>query len=138
MLHVVFQKVLLETVVFGLLTDQGVLRVRNGALDVLLNGGCSGDGFVEDLPNKLAKVESLLGGVWCIVVLCLANGLGNACVLFVLVANMAAAEGKQAPRPGLARDAIVGPIRIREANKLEAVVQAPPPNVKRKSMVPWR
>jgi hypothetical protein len=39
------------------------MRVSDGAFVVLPYGGCSGDGFVEDLPHEMAKVESLLGGV---------------------------------------------------------------------------
>jgi hypothetical protein len=37
-------------------------------LVVLPNSGCSGDGLFDDLLHKLAEVESLLGGVYCIVV----------------------------------------------------------------------
>jgi hypothetical protein len=95
MFDVVFNKVALEADVFGLLTDQGVLRVSNGALVVLPHGVCSGDGVFEDFPHKLAKEESLLGGVCCIVVLSLASGLGHVGMLFGLVADMASAEGKQ-------------------------------------------
>jgi hypothetical protein len=40
-------------------------------------GGCS----AENLPHKLAKVESRLGGVFCRVLLCLSNGLGDACLV---------------------------------------------------------
>jgi hypothetical protein len=43
------------------------LGVRDDALIVLPNGGCCGDGGVEDLPHKLAEVESLLGGVFAAV-----------------------------------------------------------------------
>jgi hypothetical protein len=39
------------------------MGVCDGALIVLPYGGCSSDGFVEDLPHKLATVESLLGGL---------------------------------------------------------------------------
>jgi hypothetical protein len=39
------------------------LGVRNGALVVLPDGGGVGDGGIEDLPHRLAEVESLLGGV---------------------------------------------------------------------------
>jgi hypothetical protein len=60
MFHVGLKEVPLEADVFCLLVDQGVLRVSNCDLLVLLDGGCSVDGFVEDLPHKLAKVESLL------------------------------------------------------------------------------
>jgi hypothetical protein len=70
-------------------------------------------------------VESLLGGVYCIVVLCLASGLGDACMLFGVVVERASVEGKQVARPGLARVVVVGQVRIREASKLEAVVRAP-------------
>jgi hypothetical protein len=38
LLHVVFEKVPLHTDVLGLLAEQGVLGVRNGALVVLTNG----------------------------------------------------------------------------------------------------
>jgi hypothetical protein len=49
--------------VFGLLTYRSILGVRNGALVVFLDGGGVDDGVIEDLPHKLAEVESLLGGV---------------------------------------------------------------------------
>jgi hypothetical protein len=82
-------------------------------LVVFPDGGCSVDGFVEDLPHKLAIVESLLGGVYSRVVLCLASGLGDASLLLSLVADMASVECKQVARRGLARNVVVGPIRIR-------------------------
>jgi hypothetical protein len=66
--------------VFGLLANQGVLGVRDGALVVLLDGGGSGDGGVEDPPNKLADVDFLLGGV----LFSLASGLSDACMLLGL------------------------------------------------------
>jgi hypothetical protein len=72
----------LEADVFGLLADQGVLRASYGALVVLLHGGCSGDGFVEDLPHKLAKVESLLCGVRCRV-----DWATQVCCLVLLIWN---------------------------------------------------
>jgi hypothetical protein len=40
----------LQTVVLGLLADQGVPGVRNGALVVLQDGGGFDDGGVKDLP----------------------------------------------------------------------------------------
>jgi hypothetical protein len=39
LLHVVFEEVPLQTDVFSLLADQGILQVRDGALVVLLDGG---------------------------------------------------------------------------------------------------
>jgi hypothetical protein len=63
LLHVVLEEVPLQTDVFSLLADQGILGVRDDALVVLPYGGGFGDGGVEDLPHKLAEVESLLGGV---------------------------------------------------------------------------
>jgi hypothetical protein len=51
MFHEVFQEVPLETDVFGVLADQCVLGVSDSALVVLLYGGGSGDGEVEDLPH---------------------------------------------------------------------------------------
>jgi hypothetical protein len=62
MFHVVLKKVQLQTNVFGLLADQGILGVRDGALIVLPYGGGSYDEGVEDLPHKSVEVESLLGG----------------------------------------------------------------------------
>jgi hypothetical protein len=73
MFHVVLKEVPLYTDMFGVLADQGVLGVCDCALAVLPYGGCSGDGFVEDLPHKLAEVESLLGGVCRKIVLRLAG-----------------------------------------------------------------
>jgi hypothetical protein len=46
----VLEEVPFETDVLGLLVDQGVLGVRNGALVVLPDGGGFGDGGVKDLP----------------------------------------------------------------------------------------
>ena len=63
LLHVVLEEVPLHTDVFSLLADQGIPRVRDGALFVLPDGGGFGDGSVEDLPHMLPEVESLLGGV---------------------------------------------------------------------------
>ena len=63
LLHMVLEEVPFQTDVFGLLADQGVLGVRDGALVVLPDGGGFGDGGVEDLPHKLPAVESLLGGI---------------------------------------------------------------------------
>ena len=82
----------------GLLVDQGILGVRNGALVVLLDGGGSGDGGVEDLPHKLPEVESLLGGVSRIVVLGFTSGLGHTSLLFGLVADGSASEGENLAR----------------------------------------
>jgi hypothetical protein len=48
---VVLEEVPLQTDVFSLLADQCILRVRDGALVVLPNGGGFGDGGVEDLPH---------------------------------------------------------------------------------------
>jgi hypothetical protein len=63
MFLVVLKEVPFHTDVFGLLAYQGVLGVCVCALVVLPNGGCSSDGFAEDLLHKVAEVEFLLGGV---------------------------------------------------------------------------
>jgi hypothetical protein len=84
--------------VFGLLADQGILGVRDGTLVVLPDGGCSGDGGVEDLPHTLAKVESLFGGVCRRIVINLPSGLGDASLLRGLVVDNTAAEGEQVAR----------------------------------------
>jgi hypothetical protein len=98
MFHVVLKEVPLHTDVFGLLGDQGILGVRDGALVFPQDGGCSGDGSVEDIPHKLAEVESLLiGGVYR-VVFRLASELSDTYVLLGLVADMTATECKQVPR----------------------------------------
>jgi hypothetical protein len=95
---VVFEEVPLQTDVFGLLVDQGILGVRNGALVALQDGGGFGDGGVEDLPHKLAEVESLLGGVNRRVVLGLTRGVGHTSVLFALVADGPASESEEIAR----------------------------------------
>jgi hypothetical protein len=77
LLHVVLEEVPLHVDVFSLLDDQGIIGVRDGALIVLLDNGGFGDGGVEDLPHKLAEVESLLGGVSCSVVLGFTSGMGH-------------------------------------------------------------
>jgi hypothetical protein len=58
------------------------MGVRDGALVVLPYGGGFGDGGVEDLPHKLAEVESFLGGVNRRVVLGSTSGLGHTSHLF--------------------------------------------------------
>jgi hypothetical protein len=98
MLRVVLEEVPLHTVLFSLLADQGILRVRDGALVVLLDGGGFGDGGVEDLPYDLAVVESLLGGVCRRVVLGFTSGLGHASMLFGLVAYGSASDGEEIAR----------------------------------------
>jgi hypothetical protein len=55
-------------------------------------GSSPGDGGVEYLPHELAEEYSLLGGVFCKVVLRLACGLLDACLLLGLVVGMASAE----------------------------------------------
>jgi hypothetical protein len=63
MFNMILKEVPLQTVVFSLLDYQGIFGVRDVALLVLRGGGGVGDGSVEDLPHKLAEVESLLDGV---------------------------------------------------------------------------
>jgi hypothetical protein len=126
MFHVVLKEVPLHADVLGLLGDQGIPKVSDGALAVLPYGGCSAIGFVEDHPHELAKVESLLGGVCCIVVLGLAGGLSDASLLLRLVALKALAECKQVARTGLAHTVVIGLVGIREANKMEVVIGSPP------------
>jgi hypothetical protein len=82
LLHMVLEEVPLETDVLGLLADQGILGVRDGALNVLPDGGGFGEGGFENLSHKLAEVESLLGGVSHIVVLGFTSGLGHTSMLF--------------------------------------------------------
>jgi hypothetical protein len=50
MFLVVLIKVPFHADLFGLLTEQCLLRVSDRALIVLPNDGCSVDRFVEDLP----------------------------------------------------------------------------------------
>jgi hypothetical protein len=91
---VVFQEVPLHADVFGFLANQGVLGVSDSALIVFPYGGSSGDGGVKDLPHE-TEVESLLGGMCYTVVLRLAGGLRNACMLLRLVTDTPAAECEQ-------------------------------------------
>jgi hypothetical protein len=102
MLHVVLEEVTLQTHVFSLLANQGIMGLRDGALVVLLYGGGFGDGRIEDLPHKLAEVESLLGGVSRRVVLGFTSGLGHTSLLFGLVADGPASESEEIARTGLA------------------------------------
>jgi hypothetical protein len=137
-LHVVVEEVPLHVDVFSLLVDQGIMGVRDGALVVIPDGGSLGDGDVEDLPHKLAEVESLLGGVNRRVVLGFASGLGHTILLFGLVVDGPASDSEEVARTGLAGAADVYPASVGKACKLEAVVHAlPPPNVKRMLMVLW-
>jgi hypothetical protein len=62
-------------------------------LVVLRDGGGFGDGGVEDLPHKLAEVESRLGGVNRREVFGFTSGLGHTSLLFGLVADGPACEG---------------------------------------------
>jgi hypothetical protein len=78
------------------------LGVRDGALVVFPYGGGFGDGGVEDLPHKLAEVESLLGGGNRRVVLGLASGLVHtSSLLFGLVAVGPASEDEDIARTRL-------------------------------------
>jgi hypothetical protein len=95
-LYVVIKEVL------GLLGDQGILGIRNGALVVLSDGGVSGDGGVVASSHKLAEVESLLGGVSRRVVLGFTCGLGHASLMFGLVAVGPASASEEIARTGLA------------------------------------
>jgi hypothetical protein len=70
------------------------MGARNGALVILPDGGGFGDGGAEDLPHKLPEVESLLGGISRRVVLGFTRGLGHTGMLFGLVADGPASEGK--------------------------------------------
>jgi hypothetical protein len=98
MFHVVLEEVPLHADVLDLLSNQGILGIRDGTLVVLSYRVCSSDGGVEDLPHKLAKLESLLGGVCRRVVLRLIGGLGDTCTLLGLVADGTAAKCKQVAR----------------------------------------
>jgi hypothetical protein len=91
------------------------LRISDCALVVLSDDGRSEDGFGEDLPHMLAEVETLLGGVCCKVVLCLARGMGVESMLLRLV-DMTSTECKQVARTGLARTAFVSPINVVRIN----------------------
>jgi hypothetical protein len=84
----------------------------------------------------LPEMESLLGGIRRKVVLGFARGLGHTCILFGLVGDGPASEGEEIARTGLAGAVVVGPISVGKACELETVVRAPPPNVRRVSMVP--
>jgi len=71
-------------------------------------------------------VESLLGGVSRRVVLGFTRGLSHTSLLFGLVTDWPASEGKEIAGARLAGAAVVGPISVGKACELEAVVQAPP------------
>jgi hypothetical protein len=112
---VVFEEVLLQTDVFGLLADQGILGVRSGALVVLFDGGGFGNEGVEDLSHKLPEVESLLGGVSRRVVLGFTSGLGHTNMLFGLVTDGPASEGEDIALTRLAGAAVVCAISVGKA-----------------------
>jgi hypothetical protein len=114
----------LQNDVFSLLVDQGIMGVRGGALVVFLYGGSLGDGGVEDLPHKLAEVESLLGGAR--VVLGFTSGLGHTSLLFGIVTDGPASEGEEIARTRLAGVAVVFPFNVGKARELENVVRALP------------
>jgi hypothetical protein len=61
-------------------------------LVVLIYGGGFGDGGVEDLPHKLAEVESLLGDVSRTLIL--GFTMGHTSLLFGVVADGPASEGE--------------------------------------------
>jgi hypothetical protein len=100
------------------------LGVRDGALAVLPNGGGFGVGGVENLPHKLAEVESLLGGVSRRVVLGFTSGLGHTSLLFLLVADGSASESEKIARTRLAGAAVVCLVSVGKACELETVVRA--------------
>jgi hypothetical protein len=59
--HVILQEMPLQADVFGLLVDQCVQRVSDGALVVLPYGGGSSDGGFEDIPHDwLRCIPSLV------------------------------------------------------------------------------
>jgi hypothetical protein len=68
--HVILEKVPRHVDVLGLFTDQCVPGASDQAVGVLLDGGGCAGGLIEDLAHELSKVDALLGGVTCIVVLC--------------------------------------------------------------------
>jgi hypothetical protein len=84
-------------------------------LIVLPYGGGFGDGGVEDLPHKLAEVESLRGGVSRRAVLGFTSGLGHTSQLLGLVAHGPASEGEGIARTQLAGTAVVCPIGVGKA-----------------------
>jgi hypothetical protein len=131
---VVLEEVPLHTDVFSLLADQGILGVRDGVLVILPNGGYFVDGGVEDLPHKLAEVESLLGGVSRRVVLGFTSGLGYTSMLFGLVADGPASESEEIARTRLADADVVCPVNVGKASELETEVRAPPPT---SGACPW-
>ena len=55
--------------------------------------------------------------------------------MFDLVTDWSASEVEEIAGARLAGAAVVDPVNVGKACELEAVVQAPPPNVKRMSMV---
>jgi hypothetical protein len=124
---VVFEEVPLHTDVFSLLANQGILGVRDGALVVLLDSGGFGDGGVEDLPHKLAEVDSLIGGVSRTVILGFTSGLGHTSMLFGLLADGPASEGEEKVRTRIAGVVVVRPVSVGKACKLETAVCPPLP-----------
>jgi hypothetical protein len=95
LLHVVLEEVSLYTDVLTLLVDQGILGVRDGALVILPDGGGFGDNGVEDLPHKLAEVESLGSVSRKVVFGFTKSGLGHTSMLFGLVAYGPTSEGEE-------------------------------------------
>jgi hypothetical protein len=96
-------------------------------LVVLPDGGGFGDRGVEDLPHKLAEVESLLGGVIRRVVLGSTRGLSHTSLLFGLVANGPVSESEEMARTRLADAFAVCRVTVGKACKLKIVVRASPP-----------
>jgi hypothetical protein len=88
-------------------------------------GGGLGDGGVKD--HDLAEVYSLLGGARYIVVLKLARGLHDACLLLGLVVDRPSPECEQLAGAGLACDDVIRPVGVGEAYELDAAVGPPPP-----------
>jgi hypothetical protein len=83
----------------------------------------------------LAEVESLLGGVSRIVVLGFTSRLGHTSLLLELVVDGPASESEEIAKTGLAGVAVVGPVGVGKACKLETVVCAPL-NARRMAIVP--
>jgi hypothetical protein len=95
-------------------------------LVALQDGGGFYDGGVEDLPHKLAEVESLLGGISRRVVFGFKRGLGHTSMLFGLVIDGPASEGEDIARTGLAGPVVVCQVSVGKASELKTVVRAPP------------
>jgi hypothetical protein len=112
MCDVVLDEVVFETDVLCFVVDQCILRVRNGADVVFLDGGFDGDTDTLNLPEQLAVVDGFACSVGRRVVLGFASEMSHACLWLDAVAYSCNAKCKNVTRARLALSRVIVPLSI--------------------------